>query len=122
MTSPASGDLGLPVKRKSSALKKPLKIRWEGSKSVAENASEKLPEMARRFFEAGRELAGDAWSFKSLHRFRLHTKRFRYTLELFRKCYGPGLAQRLEALRTLQQHLGDINECATEEALELMRK
>ena len=92
---------------------KPVKIHWEGAKSVAENAREKLPELARGFFEAGRALEKGKPSLEALHRFRLLTKRFRYTLELFRSCYGPGLARRIEALRTLQQYLGEISDCAT---------
>ncbi len=40
------------------------------------------------------------------------TKRLRYTLELFRSCYGLGLRERLSALRQLQQCLGEVNDCA----------
>jgi CHAD domain-containing protein len=120
VTSRANGGPGLTSKRKSKTPDKPVKIRWEGHKSVAKNASEKLPELARGFFEAGGELGADA-SFKALHRFRLLTKRFRYTLELFRPFYGPGLERRIEALRTLQQYLGEINDCATTQALLLAR-
>jgi CHAD domain-containing protein len=116
MTSPGNGGPGLPSKRKSNPLEKPVKIRWDASKTVAENASEKLPELARGFF-AGGEVAARIGSFEALHRFRLLTKRFRYTLELFRPCYGPGLELRIEALRTLQQDLGEINDCATTQDL-----
>jgi CHAD domain-containing protein len=63
--------------------------------------------LACEFLEHGHKL------FTSLHGFRLLTKRFRYTLELFRCCYGPGLERRIEALHTLQQRLGEINDCAT---------
>jgi CHAD domain-containing protein len=111
----------LPSKRKSKLPYKPVKIRWDVSRTVAENASEKLPELARGFFEAGRELAARDASFEALHRFRLLTKRFRYTLELFRPCYGPGLAARIEALRSLQQDLGEINDCAATRELLLKR-
>ena len=78
---------------------KPVKVHWEGSKSVAWNAREKLPELARGFFETGRALAASHPSLQALHRFRLLTKRFRYTLELFRPCYGPVLDRRIEALK-----------------------
>jgi len=47
-----------------------------------------------------------------LHSVRLAAKRIRYTLELFRPCYGPGLESRIAGLRSLQQVLGDINDCA----------
>ena len=111
----------MPSKRKSKPPAKAIKIRWDVSRTVAENASEKLPELARGFFEAGRELAAKEASFEALHHFRLLTKRFRYTLELFRPCYGPGLEHRIEALQTVQQHLGDINDCATTQELVLKR-
>ena len=48
---------------------------------------------------------------RRLHRLRLATKRLRYTLELFRPCYGPGLEARLEELRKVQQRLGELNDC-----------
>jgi CHAD domain-containing protein len=107
----------LPSKRKSKPPAKAIKIRWDASRTVAQNASEKLPELARRFFKAGRDLAAKESSFEALHHFRLLTKRFRYALELFRPCYGPGLEQRIESLQTVQQDLGDINDCATTQAL-----
>jgi CHAD domain-containing protein len=114
----------LPSKRKSKRSRKlkQIKVRWDPSRSVTENASEKLPEMARGFFAAGRELVSSEVSFETLHRFRLLTKRFRYTLELFRPCYGPGLPLRIETLRMLQQDLGEINDCATTRDLLLDRE
>ncbi len=92
---------------------KQVKIRWEGEKSVVENAAGKLPELALGFFAVGRALEASEPSLEDLHRFRLQTKRFRYTLEQFRHCYGPGLARRIDALRTLQQCLGEISDLAT---------
>src|SRR5262245_17012453 len=80
---------------------KSVRIQSDNSKTVAENASKKLPELARAFLAAGTELAGRDASFEALHQFRLLTKRFRYALELFRACYGPGLESRIEALREL---------------------
>ena len=120
MTSHENGGHGLISESQSKKPNKAGRIRWDSQKSVSENASEKLPDLARQYFEAGRALGTDS-SFEALHRFRLFTKRFRYTLELFRPCYGPGLAVRIEALATLQQYLGDINDCATTEALALAR-
>jgi CHAD domain-containing protein len=117
-----NGVRGLPIKRKAKALKKGVKIDWDPHKRVAANASEKLPDFARAFLAAGAGLGDAEVSFKGLHRFRLLTKRFRYTLEMFRPCYGPGLEERIQALQILQQHLGDINDCAATEALVLERK
>ena len=117
MTFLASGGHGLPPKQKLKSHRKPLKIRWDASKTVAVNASAKLPDLARGLFEAGSKLAVDRPPLQSLHRFRLLTKRFRYVLELFRPCYGPGLEHRIEALRSLQQRLGEISDCAATEEL-----
>ena len=89
------------------------KLSWSGSKSVAENARLVLPGLAARYFTAGRALIARKPSPVALHKFRLETKRFRYTLELFNKCYGPGLGQRLKTLQRIQQDLGSINDWAT---------
>lgn len=98
-----------------------MKIRWDASKTVSESASENLPELAREFFRVGRKLEGAEPSLEELHRFRLFVKRFRYALELFRPCYGPGLARRIDALRILQQHLGEISDCEATQRLVVER-
>jgi CHAD domain-containing protein len=94
-----------------------MKIRWDASKTVSESASENLPELARQFFRVGRKLEGKEPSLAALHRFRLFVKRFRYALEWFGPCYGPGLTRRIEALRVLQQHLGNISDCEATQKL-----
>jgi len=86
---------------------------WDGSKSAEENASRRLPQLARAYFRAGRGLFAAEPTPESLHKFRLVSKRFRYTLELFQPCYGPGLEERLAMLRNIQNLLGEINDCAT---------
>ncbi len=91
---------------------KPIQPAWNASKSASENASLKLPKVGRAYFEAGRKLFEETPSAPALHGFRLDTKRFRYTLELFRPCYGPGLDRRLGLLRGVQDHLGEISDCA----------
>jgi hypothetical protein len=46
-----------------------------------------------------------------LHRLRLASKKIRYTLELFRPCYGAaGFDARLKALKDVQTSLGDVND------------
>ena len=89
------------------------RVVWEGSKSAEENASRKLPPLTRAYFRASRALFAADLTPESLHKFRLRTKRFRYTLELFQPCYGPGLEERLKLLRDIQDLLGEINDCAT---------
>jgi CHAD domain-containing protein len=47
----------------------------------------------------------------ALHRVRLASKKVRYTLELFRPCYGAaGFDARLQALKDVQTSLGDVND------------
>ncbi len=88
------------------------KPQWDETATAASNAHRILPLLASRYFEDGRKLLATKRRGGSLHRFRLKTKRFRYTLELFRDVYGHALERRLDLLRPLQTALGDINDCA----------
>jgi CHAD domain-containing protein len=93
-------------------------FQWDDSASAADNARRKLPDLMRAYYGQGRKLAGGDLSPELLHEFRLATKRLRYTVEMFRACYGPGLDNWLTALREIQDHLGAINDCvATKELL-----
>jgi CHAD domain-containing protein len=80
------------------------------AESAAENARVVLPKMARKYFEAGRKVIEGKRPPDDLHVFRLQTKRFRYTLELFRPLYGPSMDRYLKALRELQGALGKISD------------
>ena len=98
---------------------KKQKHAWVSGNTAAENARRVLPALAESFFRAGRKAAGEEQSGKALHRFRLEVKRFRYYLELFVPCYGPGLKERLNVLRQVQDYLGDLSDCsATQRLLE----
>lgn len=94
------------------------KPQWSEAESVADNARVVLPPLAESYFDHGRKLLAHKRTSGKLHRFRLKTKKFRYTLELFRDVYGPSLKRRLELLRPIQSALGDINDCAA--TLELL--
>lgn len=91
---------------------KPKPIVWNAAEDPAENAARELPKAARAYFRDGRAMCQSQSSVRTLHTFRLQTKRLRYTIELFRPCYGPGLDRRLALLRDVQTHLGEINDCA----------
>jgi CHAD domain-containing protein len=78
--------------------------------NAAENARIVLPKMARKYFEAGRKAIEGKRPPEELHGFRLKTKQFRYTLELFRPVYGPNLDKYLKALRELQSALGKVSD------------
>jgi len=89
------------------------RIRWDEAASAGKNACAELPSMAASYFQAGRKMLRASRRPAELHAFRLKTKRLRYTLELFRACYGPSLEQRIEALKEVQTLLGEINDCAS---------
>jgi CHAD domain-containing protein len=78
--------------------------------SAAENARLVLPKMTRKYFEAGRKAIEGRQPPEELHGFRLETKRFRYTLEMFRPLYGPNLDRYLKALHELQGALGKVSD------------
>lgn len=86
------------------------RMKLKASQSVVQNARELLPKLARKYFEAGRDAVSGKRPPDELHRFRLETKRFRYTLELFRPVYGPQLDRYLNALRGLQGALGKVSD------------
>ncbi len=90
-----------------------MKIDWDTAADAAGNARQYLPPLAESYFASGRKLMRGRWSSADFHAFRLQTKRLRYTLELFRPCYGPGLERCLDGLRGLQDFLGAISDCAT---------
>jgi CHAD domain-containing protein len=91
-----------------------VKIRWDTSAGAEVNARTCLPGLVGEYFTLGREVtAREDAAPEELHRFRLATKRLRYTIELFRPCYGKTLEERLDELRRIQQFLGDANDCAT---------
>jgi CHAD domain-containing protein len=96
-------------------MSKPLNITWNRQAQPAENARKYLPQLVADYFIRGRELLSRHPKPAELHALRLATKRLRYTLELFRTCYGPGLGIRIAALREMQQLLGEINDTAAAE-------
>jgi CHAD domain-containing protein len=96
---------------------KPSQIAWNPRLGASLNARRKLPPMMADYFSQVRELLVSDPPPAELHAMRLATKRVRYTLELFRPCYGPGLELRIATLQRLQQVLGEVNDCAATERL-----
>ena len=96
---------------------KKIKPVWKPLGDAAANARRELPPLARHYFASGRKLLGGKVTPRQLHPFRLETKRFRYTLELFQPVYGPSLDRKIASLREIQRHLGGINDCVTTAAL-----
>ncbi len=90
---------------------------WDPHLTAAQNAKRRLPKLASDYFNAGSKLVEGKPTVEELHAFRLATKRFRFTLEMFRPCYGKSLEIRIEHLRGVQNRLGEINDCVTTLAL-----
>ncbi len=88
-----------------------------GSLAPADVAQETLPGLAADFFDAGQSAADPAADPKTLHKFRIRSKKFRYALEIFAPQYGPTLEERMKVLKTIQTRLGDINDCFATQAL-----
>lgn len=91
------------------------KIKWEEKTDASANARTFLPKLAADYFALGREVLASKPAPVNLHALRLASKKFRYTLELFRPCYGPGLSARIDALKSVQQMLGEINDTVAAE-------
>jgi len=98
-------------------VRKPYRATWDREADAAANARRELPKLAADYFARARKLLAQDPPPAELHALRLDTKRLRYTFELFRPCYGPGLEARIEALRRVQQLLGEVNDIVTAAAL-----
>lgn len=94
---------------------RPIELRERGGPTG--NAHRTLPRLAAEYFAEVRSLLARDPEPWELHQARLATKRFRYTLELFRPCYGAGFEARMTALRKVQKILGDLNDNVASEAL-----
>ncbi len=88
-------------------------LEWKRKAEVESNARRVLPAAARAYFAAGRRAVAHDREPAALHPFRLETKRFRYTVELFGKLYGPSMADWLAKLKPVQDALGQVNDCVT---------
>lgn len=86
---------------------------WDATKDVSSNAAHILPRLFSDLLKAGRKATAPRAHHDTLHGFRLLTKRFRYTLELFQPAYGAEIKKGLTLLSDLQTMLGGINDCVT---------
>ena len=83
---------------------------WKPALDINANLRRTLPKIARNYFKSGDHTFTKNRDWDELHDFRIDTKRFRYTLELFSSHYGPGFKERLEELKQLQDFLGSAND------------
>ncbi len=84
----------------------------EAEEDAAAHGRALLPRMAAEFFAAGRKAVEKRAAAAQLHAFRLAAKRFRYTLEIFSRFYGPVFERRLGQMREIQGILGRRQDCA----------
>jgi CHAD domain-containing protein len=91
-------------------MKKTADKLWRPDLGVNENVARRLPKLAKKYFKSGHRALDKERDWKDVHSFRLETKKFRYTLELFRPQYGPGLEKRIDELKHIQTLLGDAND------------
>lgn len=89
------------------------RIQWSERGTPAANAARVLPELMARYFAHVRDALAAKPSPANLHPIRLASKRIRYTLELFDKCYGPEFAERMQTLKDVQTSLGDVNDAVS---------
>jgi CHAD domain-containing protein len=85
-------------------------MKWKPSRAAIENARSELPKLLEKYLKKGRKACDGNRSPQELHNFRIKTKQFRYTLELFRPLYGARLEQDLEPIRELQRVLGKLHD------------
>jgi CHAD domain-containing protein len=85
-------------------------MKWKPTHSQIENGRSVLPKLVEKYFKSGRKAADGKRSPDELHQFRIKTKRFRYTLELFLPAYGSRLGRELEPVRELQKVLGKLHD------------
>ena len=93
------------------------KLEWDDAAGVAANARRELPRLTALYFADARKTVAGPRSPGALHRLRIASKKFRYTLELFRPVYPAGLDARLNELKKLQDFLGDVNDTAASRKL-----
>jgi CHAD domain-containing protein len=98
-------------------MRKASRIKWNADDGAAENARKRLPKLAAAYFAEVRKVLAQNPEPAELHRLRLASKHFRYTLELFRPCYAAGLEQRLGVLKQVQDLLGDCNDAVAAEPM-----
>ena len=81
----------------------------EPAEAVGHNFRRVVPTMLERYYRRGRRLLKRNASDAVLHRFRIRTKRVRYTLELYAGFFPSEDA--LERFRKTQDVLGKLQDC-----------
>ena len=83
---------------------------WNERATAAANAKRVLPRMMADYYSGVRKALEAKPSPASLHKVRLASKKVRYTLELFKPCYGKAFSEHMDALKDVQTSLGEVND------------
>lgn len=78
--------------------------------SVLANFRQVLPRRVHRYFSRGRRLVKHRAPDERLHRFRIRTKRLRYTLELYAEHFPTVLQSSLKYFQHIQEQLGKLQD------------
>ncbi len=78
--------------------------------SVLANFRRVLPRLVHRYFSRGRRLVKQRAPDERLHRFRIRTKRLRYTLELHAEVFPAALQSSLKYFQHIQDQLGKLQD------------
>jgi CHAD domain-containing protein len=88
--------------------RKDLKGKAGGARAFSA-ARDEAPDMLVKLVKNGECALEPGVPYRRMHRFRIASKRLRYTLELF----WPDNKNELKLLKQLQDHLGSVNDCVT---------
>lgn len=103
---PAKWRVGLELNRSASRS-------GSARREIPPAAQRLVREMASGFLRLGKKAASQETSVRQVHRFRIASKKFRYTLELLEPFRGARVAPWLDRVKAVQSVLGDVNDCET---------
>jgi CHAD domain-containing protein len=83
-----------------------------GSRPVGDTAKRMMPRMLKEHFEQGEEAARPKSGARELHKFRIATKKVRYTVDLFAPVIKEPVEGLVEEFKKLQSLLGEGNDFA----------
>lgn len=89
------------------------RIEWSERASAGDNAKRELPRLMADYYAEVRKALKKKPSPAHLHIIRLASKKVRYTLELFKPCYGAEFDKRMAALKDVQTSLGEVNDAVS---------
>ncbi len=85
---------------------------WVARKNRREYLHSRVPGIIKMYFAQVKDFNTEigAANLEEYHRLRIRLKILRYTLEFFRDVLDPGYEQIIDAIKPMQDHLGDLND------------